>query len=130
MMDDFLSDLNGGFQGAGMGASLLGGMHTAGIGFAANPWVAGGLLAGGAGLGILNAMDPAKKRAMRMNERLGKQEAEMNDLSLEEKRTQMSQDAMKRRSWNDFGNIFSGYLGAMARARPTGASAFAQDLGV
>lgn len=114
-MADFLADLgSGGFQGAGLGAKILGGLKTAG--FATNPWLGGGIMAAGAGLGMLNAMDPAKRRAARINERLGKQEAAMNDLKIEDMKQGQRQDAAKRRNWSEFGNIFSGYLGAMAQA--------------
>lgn len=115
--EDFLSDLSGGFQGAGMGASILGGMEKAKIGWASNPWVAGGLLGGGALLGILGAEDPQTKRAARINERLGKQEVEMNNLAIRDKTTEQNLAMQRRQTWNQFGNLFSNYLGAMSQAR-------------
>lgn len=127
-MEDFLSSLSGGMQGAGMGASILGGMKTAGI--KSNPWVAGGLLAGGAGLGLLNALDPAQRRAGRLNARLGRQEAALNDLNIQSEKTRQEQERKQRASMDQFGNLFSGYLSAMAKSRPTGQAGFNQDLGV
>ena len=129
-LEDFLGDLSGGFQGAGMGASLLGGMQTAKIGAASNPWVAGGLLAGGTALGVANAMDPNKKKAMRLNNRLGEQEAEANDLSLKSEKTKQALEAQRQRAWDQFGSMFSGYLSAMAKAKPSGMASFQQGLGV
>jgi hypothetical protein len=128
-MDEFLSDLGGGFQGAGMGASLLGGLGAAKVGFASNPWVAGGLLLGGAGLGVLNSMDPAQKRANRMNERLGRQELEMNSLNIDAEKAKQLAEEEKKRTWGKFGSLFSNYVAGMGQARPTGSAAFAQSLG-
>jgi hypothetical protein len=129
-MEDLLSDLSGGFQGAGMGATMLGGMGAAKIAMASNPWVAGGLLSGGALLGMLGGEDPAKKRAMRLNSQLGDQELEMNRLDIRDKHTQQDLEAQKRHAWDQFGGMFSNYLSAMAKAKPTGPSAFNASLGV
>lgn len=128
-MEDFLGDLTGGFQGAGMGASLLGGMGAANIAAASNPWVAGSLLGGGAVLGLANAMDPSKRRANRMNERLGRQEAEMNSLKIQSEKTAQAEAERKKRTWEQFGGMFSNYIAGMAKARPTGQAAFDQSLG-
>lgn len=128
-MEDFLASLNGGMQGAGMGASLLGGMGAAKIGAASNPWVAGSLLAGGTALGLLNSMDPSQKRASRLNERLGNQEAQMNDLNITAEKTKLAEEERKRRTFGQFGALFSNYIASMAKAKPNGQAAFAQDLG-
>lgn len=128
-MEDFLGDLSGGFQGAGMGAGVLGGMSVAKMASASNPWVAGGLLGGGALLGIANSMDPAKRRANRLNSRLGNQEAELNDLNIQSEKNKQMDERKKRASMQQFGDMFSGYMSAMGAARPTGQAAFQQDLG-
>jgi hypothetical protein len=130
-LEDFLSDLSGGFEGAGMGASLLGGMTNAKMTSASNPWVAGGILGGGALLGIASSMDPAKRRAGRLNARLGRQEAEMNDLSIKSEKTKQAEERRKRAAMQQFGNMFSGYLSAMGKSRPVAGPALAEaDLGV
>lgn len=128
-MEDFLGDLSGGFQGAGAGASILGGLGMAKVGFASNPWVAGGLLAGGTLLGALGGADPAKKRAMRINEKLGQQELESNAIDIQDKKTKQLQEAQRRHAWDQFGGMFSNYMSAMAQAKPSGMNAFTASLG-
>lgn len=116
-LEDFMNDLNGGFQGMGMGAQLVGGMQTAKFAAASNPWVAGSIMAGGALLGAANANDPAKKRAGRINNRMGEQEIEINDLDIMGKRNQQALDVDKRRTWEQFGGMFSKYLAGMGAPR-------------
>lgn len=129
-LQDFLSDLNGSFEGAGMGMQMLGGMQTAKIGAASNPWVQGGLILGGAGLGLLNGMDPSVQRARRLNERLGNQEAEMGDINIKSAELEQGQKEKMIRAQQMFGNLFSNYMSGFASAKPNGQAAFQHDVGV
>src|SRR4051812_14105562 len=121
-MEDFMNDLNGGFQGAGTVAPLA--AQTG------NPWAAAGVLAVGAGMGVMNSRDPNKKRALRLNNRLGDQEVAANELNLADLKGEVTAKAQKRKSWDQFGSMFSRYMSGYALARPSGQAAFNQDLGV
>lgn len=133
-IEDFMGDLTGGLQGAGMGAGILGGMTAAKVGLGAagamNPWITGGLLGGGALLGIAGSAFSPTHKANKLNDRLGQQEAEMNDLNLKSEKTKQAEDRKKRFGMQQFGDLFSGYMSAMGAARPTGQAGFSADLGV
>ena len=128
-IEDFMGDLSGGLQGAGMGAGILGGMTTAKVLGASNPWVAGGLLGGGALLGLASSAFSPTKKANRLNDRLGQQEADMNDLNLQAEKTKQMDERKKRMGMQQFSDLFSGYMSAMGAARPTGQAGFNADLG-